>query len=168
MAARTVTTSTVEVFAGRAGAAMAFTAITVLLVRMTSAQVNAWKWVGDVRDGTDPVSGWEVRDTTGALLGVVLPLGHLASAVHAEWYDPEAGDFVSLGDTTAPVLTQAIARVVNARRRLAEMPSGEGFTLDEPRYVPDCWAGACPADCQLCACGWWERPGVGLAVTRAS
>lgn len=163
-----VTTHTVNVFTGSKGVAMFFASITVILVRMTSAQVGAWKWVGDMYDGTDPVIGWEVRDTAGALLGVVLPLGHLAGSVHAEWYDPEADDFYSLGDTTEPVLTQAIARVVNARRRLAEIPCGEGFTLDEPRYVPDCWAGACPADCQLCACGWWERSSVGRTVSRTS
>ncbi|MDH6489629.1 hypothetical protein M2157_005628 [Streptomyces sp. SAI-127] len=102
-----------------------------MLVAMTSAQVAAWKWVGDETDGTDPVQGWEVRDRTGSLLGVILPLGHMATAIHAEWYDAEAGEFFPAGETSTAVLTQAISLVVDARRRaVGDLPAGRDYVLD--------------------------------------
>ncbi|MEU0950453.1 hypothetical protein ABZ379_48720 [Streptomyces canus] len=135
--ARTVTARTLDLFTGRDGAALTFTEATVVLVAMTSAQVAAWKWVGGEMDGTDPVQGWEVRDSTGALLGVILPLGHMAGAIHAEWYDPQAQDFLPAGETSAPVLTQAISLVVAARRRaVGELPTGRDRVLDPEPLAP--------------------------------
>ncbi|WP_327415430.1 hypothetical protein [Streptomyces sp. NBC_01233] len=157
---RTVTAHTLSRFTGTTATGMTFRDVTVLLVRMTAAQVQGWKWLGDERIGEDPVQGWEVRDTTGALLGVVLPLGHRATRLHAEFYDPEAGDFFPAGETNAAVTTQGLALVLDGyTRHVDTVPAGEGFDLDEPRYVPPCWVGACPEDCELCACGWWERQG---------
>ncbi|MGW6416306.1 hypothetical protein [Streptomyces sp. NPDC055055] len=155
---RAVTAHTLTQFTGTTGTGMDFRDVTLLLVRMTAAQVRAWKWIGDEEVGEDPVEGYEVRDTTGALLGAVLPLGHRATRLHAEVYDPEASDFFPAGQTDAAVLTQGIARVLDARTRLVgTVPAGDGFDLDEPRYRHPCWVGACPEDCELCACGWWER-----------
>lgn len=150
---KTVTAHTLTVFTAATAAGMTFADVTVLLVRMTAAQVSAWKWIGDETAGQDPVEGYEVRDTTGALLGVVVPLGHRARRLHAEWYDPQADDFFPAGETDA-VLTQGIARVLDARAaHVSPVPAGDGFDLDEPRYLPvraACWAGVCPDDCPLC------------------
>lgn len=130
-------------------------AVTVLLVRMTAAQVNDWKWVGEMWDGTDLVEGWEVRDTTGALLGIILPLGHRARQLHAEWYDPTTGEFYAAGQTPDAVFTQGVHYVLNSYERGAgPVPAGEGFALDEPRFLPvrvNCFAGLCPDDCPACA-----------------
>ncbi|MEU0275555.1 hypothetical protein [Streptomyces sp. NPDC006307] len=158
---RTVTAHTLSQYAGTTGTTgLTFRDVTVLLVRMTAAQVHGWKWIGDEWAGEDPVEGYEVRDTTGALLGVVLPMGHRATRLHAEFYDPQADDFFPAGETNAAVLTQGIARVLDAcTRHVGTVPAGDGFDLDEPRYVPPCWVGACPEDCPLCDCGWWERQG---------
>ncbi|MFF4900486.1 hypothetical protein [Streptomyces sp. NPDC001068] len=135
--AHTVTARTLDYFAGRNGDAMAFTTATVLLVAMTPAQVASWKWVGDDMDGTDPVNGWELRDSSGSLLGVILPLGHKATAIHAEWYDPQTGDFYPAGETTSPVTTQAISLVVTARRyAVGELPSGRDHALDPVQPAP--------------------------------
>jgi hypothetical protein len=152
--ARTVTARTLDLFTGRNGAAMAFTTSTVLLVAMTAAQVRAWAWVGDPMDGTAPVQGWEVRDSTGALLGAILPLGHMAASLHAEWYDPQADDFFPAGETSAPVLTQAISQVVYARRyAVGQLPAGRDRVLDPERFAPrrnqscpftHCWDEHCP------------------------
>ncbi|WP_327594664.1 hypothetical protein [Streptomyces chartreusis] len=153
MARHTVTARTLDLFAGRDGAALHFTEVTVMLVAMTSAQVAAWKWVGDERDGTDPVQGWEVRDSAGSLLGVILPLGHMAQEIHAEWYDPQAGDFFPAGETSAPVITQALSLVVNARRyAVGELPAGRDRVLDPvlpaPRRNQACpWAYCFDAEC---------------------
>ncbi|MXM67038.1 hypothetical protein GR925_27315 [Streptomyces sp. HUCO-GS316] len=124
---------------------------TVILVAMTAAQVAEWKWVGDEWLGEDPVQGWEVRDTTGALLGAILPLGHLATRLHVEYYDPEAGDFFSAGDTNAAVLKQGVARVLTARRHLGPIPAGEGFRL-APSHIPpvDCMYSRCAPGCDYC------------------
>lgn len=138
----TVTARTVEIHTGRTGAAFAFAAVTVLLVRMTAAQVRAWSWVGDEWDGTAPVTGYEVRDREGALLGVILPLGHRATRCHVEWYDPQAGDFLAAGETGA-VLTQGVARILDARRAVAEAPQGRDLRLD-PAPVPVRHNRACP------------------------
>ncbi|MFJ4469544.1 hypothetical protein ACIP2X_18915 [Streptomyces sp. NPDC089424] len=132
-----VTARTLDLFTGRNGAALNFSEVTVMLVAMTSAQVTTWKWVGDDMDGTDPVQGWELRDSSGSLLGVILPLGHMASAIHAEWYDPQADEFFPAGETGAPVLTQAISLVVNARRyAVGELPAGRDCVLDPARPAP--------------------------------
>ncbi|MFC9341458.1 hypothetical protein ACFT0G_31100 [Streptomyces sp. NPDC057020] len=137
---RAVTAHTLTQFTGTTGTGMDFRDVALLLVRMTAAQARAWKWIGD-----DPVEGYEVRDTTGALLGAVLPLGHRATRLHADVYDPEASDFFPAGQTDAAVLTQGIARVLDARTRLVgTVPAGAGFDLDEPRYRHPCWVGACP------------------------
>ncbi|MEV3895341.1 hypothetical protein [Streptomyces anulatus] len=144
----TVDTRTLPVFAAATAAGMEFTETTVLLVRMSSVQVSAWKWIGDEMRGEDPVSGWEVRDTTGALLGVILPLGHKASRLHAEWYDPQADDFFPAGET-ANVLTQGIARVLDCRaRNVGPVPSGEGFAPAPLRYTHNryCPFGHCSDD----------------------
>ncbi|MEU9033789.1 hypothetical protein AB0D45_02575 [Streptomyces sp. NPDC048352] len=158
---RTVTAHTLSQFTGPAGTAgLSFRDVTVLLVRMTAAQVQGWKWIGDEWAGEDPVEGYEVRDTTGALLGAVLPMGHRATRLHAEFYDPQVDDFFPAGETNAAVMTQGIARVIDARtRHVGTVPAGGGFDLDEPRYVHPCWIGTCPPDCPLCDCGWWERQG---------
>lgn len=111
----TVQAVTRTLFAGVSGVSMDFTTVTVLLVRMTAAQVGEWKWVGDEMNGTDPVEGWEVRSADGALLGAILPLGHRASRMHVEYYDPAEGDFFTAGQT-GPVLTQGIAHVLGVRR----------------------------------------------------
>ncbi|MFD5570428.1 hypothetical protein [Streptomyces cadmiisoli] len=129
-----VTARTLDVFTGRSGDALNFAQVTVMLVAMTSAQVAAWKWVGDDMDGTEPVQGWEVRDSSRSLLGVILPLGHKASAIHTEWYDPQAGEFFPAGETSAPVITQALSQVVNARRyAVGELPAGRDYVLDPVR-----------------------------------
>ncbi|MFE3378750.1 hypothetical protein [Streptomyces anulatus] len=161
---KTVTAHTLAQFTGVTGADVTFRDVTLLLVRMSARQVQSWKWIGDERKGEDPVKGWEVRDTTGTLLGLVLPVGHRATRLHVEWYDPQAGDFFPAGETSEAVLTQGIARVLEARTcHVGTVPPGEGFDLDEPRYVHPCWIGTCPQDCPLCACGWWDleklRPG---------
>ena len=132
---RTVTTPTVSVFTGTTGdGGMNFEDITVLLVRMTAAQVRRWSWVGNEWDGTATVRGHEVRDATGALLGAILPLGHQPQGIHVEWYDPIAGDFFTAGPADC-VLTQGIARILDARSRNGlPVPSGEDFA--EPWYRP--------------------------------
>ncbi|MEW2631639.1 hypothetical protein AB0903_08260 [Streptomyces sp. NPDC048389] len=159
---RTVTAHTLSQFTGTTGATgLSFRDVTVLLVRMTAAQVQGWKWIGDEWAGEDPVEGYEVRDTTGALLGLVLPMGHRATRLHAEFYDPQVDDFFPAGETNAAVMTQGIALVLDARTsHVGTVPAGEGFDLNEPRYVPPCWVDACPEGCPLCDCGWWERQGV--------
>ncbi|MFF1468016.1 hypothetical protein [Streptomyces mirabilis] len=154
MARRTVTPRTLDLFTGRDGAALTFAEVTVMLVAMTSAQVATWKWVGDETDGTDPVQGWEVRDSTGSLLGVILPLGHMATSLHAEWYDPQADDFFPAGEASAPVLTQAISMVVHARRyAVGQLPAGRDLVLDPVLPAPRrnqscpfgyCWDEHCP------------------------
>lgn len=152
--ARTVTTRTISALAG---AGMTATEVTVLLVPMTAAQVAAWKWVGDEWAGEDPVDGYEVRDTTGALLGVILPLGHMARHLHVEYYDPRTEEFYAAGETPDAVLTQGIAYVVDAyAQHVRAVPTGEGFTLDAPVYVPACWTGTCGEDCQLCDYVPWQ------------
>lgn len=130
--ARTVTARTIEVFTGAQGAALKFASVTVLLVRMSHPELRFWSsLLGGAEDGTAPVEGYEIRDRDGALLGVALPRGHKASRIHAEWYDPQSDDFYSAGDTSAPVITQAIARVINARRRhVGEVPHGRDLVLD--------------------------------------
>lgn len=131
-----VTVHTLPVFTGTTPAGMTFTDVTVLLVQMTAAQVGAWKWVGDMWAAEDPVTGYEVRDTTGALLGVVLPLGHMAWRLHVEWYDPAAEDFYPAGETGDAVLTQGMARVLDHRfRNVGPVPAGEGFAPELPRYT---------------------------------
>lgn len=130
--ARTVTACTLDLFAGRNGTSMNVTTATILLVAMTAAQVRTWAdLVGDPMEGTTPVRGWEVRDSSGSLLGAILPLGHLPGAIHAEWYDPQADDFFPAGETGVPVITQAVSLVVNARRyAVGELPSGRDLLLD--------------------------------------
>ena len=109
--------------------------LTLLLVRMTATQVKAWSWVGDMWDGTTPVEGYEVRDTTGGLLGVILPLGHQAARLHAEWSDPASGDFYAAGETPAAVLTQGASYVLQQYAwHVGAVPPGEGFTLGGSRY----------------------------------
>ncbi|MDN3056878.1 hypothetical protein PH213_20450 [Streptomyces sp. SRF1] len=143
---------TVRTVTTRDNTTMAVRDVTVLLVRMTAAQIQAWKWLGDEWTGQDPVTGYEVRDTTGALLGVIVPLGHAAHSMHVEWYDPIAADFFTAGQTDC-VLTQGVARILEARSRHGlPVLSGEGFTLNEPMYYPtpvNDPAEACPCpDCQ--------------------
>lgn len=123
----------------------------VLLVAMTPAQVREWKWVGDEWQGEDPVMGWWVRDVTGALLGAVLPLGHKASRIHAEYFDPQADDFFFAGVTNAPVLTQGVSRVLsNYRYQVGPVPQGEGFTFGR-RLNIDCMYSRCAVGCPDCA-----------------
>ncbi|MEV0016658.1 hypothetical protein [Streptomyces tendae] len=134
--ARTITARTLDLFTGRDGTALHFAEVTVVLVAMTAAQVWAWAWVGDPMEGTTPVEGWEVRDRTGSLLGAILPLGHMATTLHAEWYDPQADDFFPAGETTAPVITQALSMVVNARRyAVGELPAGRDYALDPVQRI---------------------------------
>lgn len=131
---RTVTLCTVPVFTGTTDDGLTFADITVLLVRMTTAQVTAWSWVGNVWNGTaPPLEGYEVRDANGALLGAVLPLGHRTRRYHIEWYDPAAEDFFFAGEADA-VRTEWVARVLDKRfRHVGPIPAGEDFT-EHPRY----------------------------------
>lgn len=111
---------------------------TVLLVPMTVAQVREWKWVGDAWDGTEPVKGYEVRDITGALLGAILPLGHMATSHHVEWYDPTAGEFFSAGQTPNAILRQGAAYVLQQyTRHVGPAASGEAPGIVSPRYIDD-------------------------------
>ncbi|MGW8703620.1 hypothetical protein ACWGOK_43110, partial [Streptomyces eurythermus] len=145
MARHTVTAHTVDVFTGRDGAALTFAEVTVLLVRMTVAQVCYWgNLLGDPLDGTVPVEGYEVRASDGTLLGAVLPLGHMPNRFHAERYSLQGGDFYSAGDTDAPVVTQGIARVLAERRAwVGEVPLGRDLILD-PEPVSPRRNQACP------------------------
>lgn len=139
---RTVTARTLNVFAGTKGAGMAFNEVTVLLVRMGSAQVRTWNWLED-EDGRHPMSGYEVRDMTGALLGVILTVGWLDGFIHAEWYDPATDEFYAAGEC-AQVTTQGIARVLEARgREVAPVPAGRDEVLD-PEPLPVRRNVACP------------------------
>jgi hypothetical protein len=55
----------------------------------------------------------------------------MATSIHAEWYDPQAGDFCPAGETSAAVLTQAISLVIQARRyAVGELPAGRDCVLD--------------------------------------
>lgn len=129
--ARTVTARTLDVFTGSHGDTLTFAAVTVLLVRMTHTQVRFWADIaGDAWKGTTPVEGYELRAADGSLLGAALPLGHLATRIHVEWYDPQADDFYGAGETDA-VMTQAVARVLDARRRhVGDVPLGRDTVLD--------------------------------------
>ncbi|MFD8509675.1 hypothetical protein ACFV27_00815 [Streptomyces antimycoticus] len=137
MARTTVSSRTVEVYTGRQGAALAFAAVTVLLVRMGLPELRFWSGLlGGHMIGTAPVDGYEVRASDGALLGVILPLGHRATRLRAEWYDPETDDFYPAGETDA-VMTQAIARVLDARRRqVGEVSLGRDLVLDPEPVTP--------------------------------
>ncbi|PSK57948.1 hypothetical protein B0E38_01793 [Streptomyces sp. 111WW2] len=137
---------------------------TLILLAMTPKQVSEWKWVGDEMQGEDPVLGWEVRDVTGALLGVILPLGHRASRIHAEWYDPATNDFYFAGVTNAPILKHGVSRVLSNRRyEVGPVPTGEGFSL-RPNHIPvECLYSRCAAGCAHCA----ARRQAGEAVERA-
>lgn len=138
----TVDTCTVNVFTGATGDSMTFADITVLLVRMTAAQVSHWSWVGDMWDGAAPVKGYEVRDATGALLGAILPLGHIARRYHVEWYDPTAEDFFAAGETDA-VRTQGVARIIDQRsQHVGTIPAGEEFA--EPPHPRTRLSRSCP------------------------
>lgn len=125
--------------------------VTVLLVAMTPAQVHGWKWVGDETRGEDPVMGWEVRDTTGALLGVMLPLGHRARQIHTEFFDPAIGDFEYAGVTNAPILRHGITRILAARRHnVGPVPAGKDFRIDVPNWLKartPCTTSRCPQSC---------------------
>lgn len=90
---------------------------TVQISRMTYAQLAAWGWMSDPTQGTQPMRGYEVRGTTGALLGAMFTLRHFANSLHAEWYDPTTDDFYSAGDTPGPVLTQGVAYVLGQYTR---------------------------------------------------
>lgn len=132
---------------------------TALLVRMTPAQLDNWTWLAD-EDGTaDLMHGWEVRDTTGALLGLALSFGHLTGYVHARWYDPATDDFYAAGEGDRPL--HGAARVVEMRRRnVGPVPAGQGFELGTPRYFPNrssCYAGICGEDCPKCQADWRLR-----------
>ncbi|MFD7922488.1 hypothetical protein ACFV3R_25090 [Streptomyces sp. NPDC059740] len=152
---RTVTTVTVNHFTGTSRGGFTFAEVTLLLVRMTAAQVTAWQWIGDMRNGTEPLEGWEIRDTTGALLGAMLPLGHRAHRLHVEVYNPTTADFYYAGQTTDAIHTQGVSAVLAAyTATVAPVPDGKDFTLEEPRLVlerSDCFAGVCPEDCPACA-----------------
>lgn len=89
---------------------------TTTLTSMTSSQLISWEWTGDLMDGTAPMDGYEVRDTHGQLLGILLCRGYLTGPIHVEWYDPEADDFFPGGETQR-VLTQGVARVLEKRKR---------------------------------------------------
>lgn len=162
---RKVTATTAQVFTAAQGTAMTFEDVTVLTVQMGSAQLQSWNWLGD-EDGRHPMSGFEVRDTTGALLGVVLSVGWLDGFTHAEYYDPATDDFFSAGEGDQ-VATQGIARVLEAYgRNVAAVPSGEGFTINEPLYRwtrSDCYAGLCPESCPLCEADHHQREADRLA-----
>ncbi|WP_328638407.1 hypothetical protein [Streptomyces canus] len=153
MARHTVSARTVDVFTGTQGTALAFASVTVLLVRMGLAELRFWSdLLGGQMNGTAPVDGYEVRATDGALLGVILPLGHQASRMRVEWYDPATDDFYAAGHTDA-VMTQGIARVLDHyRRNVGDVPLGRDTALDpEPvravrnRFCP--WSYCFDAHC---------------------
>lgn len=130
---RTVTPCTAPVFIGSTADGITFAEITVLLVRMTVAQVRSWSWLGHEWNNTQPLEGYEVRDATGALLGAVLPLGHSPRRHHVEWYDPQCGDFFAAGETDA-VRTQWVTRILDQRvQHVGTVPAGEDF-VELPRY----------------------------------
>ncbi|MFE7933396.1 hypothetical protein ACFU6S_32685 [Streptomyces sp. NPDC057456] len=94
-----------------------------------------------------------MRATDGALLGAILPLGHMANRHHAEWYHPSGGgDFYSCGNTEA-VITQGVARILEERRGwVGEVPLGRDLVLDldlEP--IVD-------RPARLCPWGWCVDP----------
>lgn len=127
----TVTARTLDVFTGAQGDAFTFASVTVLLVRMGLPELRFWAGLlGGHENGTAPIEGYEIRAADGTLLGAVLPLGHMATRLHVEWYDPTAGDFFPLGDINATTLTHGISLVLNARRRIKEAPLGRDFVLD--------------------------------------
>ncbi|WP_309317428.1 hypothetical protein [Streptomyces salinarius] len=153
MARRAVSARTVDVYTSRQGAALAFASVTVLLVRMGLAELRFWSdLLGGQMDGTDPVDGYEVRASDGALLGVILPLGNKASRMHIEWYDPATDDFYPAGRTDT-VMTQGISRVLgHYRRNVGDVPVGRDTLLDpEPvrlirnRFCP--WVYCFDAEC---------------------
>ncbi|MFJ8929257.1 hypothetical protein ACIRLA_22030 [Streptomyces sp. NPDC102364] len=141
----TVTAHTLDVFTGAQGTDLTFEAATVLLVRMSLPELRFWAvLLGGQTDGTAPVEGYEVRAADGALLGAVLPLGHMSTRLHVEWYDPAAEDFFPLGDIDATTLTHGISRVLEARRRhVDEVPLGRELVLD-PEPVAHRRNKACP------------------------
>ncbi|MFZ4160471.1 hypothetical protein ACOZDE_18870 [Streptomyces griseoincarnatus] len=154
MARSTVTARTVDVFTGSQGPALAFASVTVLLVRMSLANLRFWSGLlGGQMDGTAPVDGYEVRASDGALLGVILPLGHRADRMRVEWYDPETDDFYPAGETQA-VMTQGVARILDHyRRHVGEVPRGRDVLLDPERvdvirnkFCP--WAYCFDAECR--------------------
>jgi len=117
---------------------------TVLLVHMTSAQLQQWNWIAasDAVEGTlahlvetdaqMPIDGYEVRDADGALLGAILV--RRAGTIHAELYDAATGDFYSLGDTPQRILSQGAACILHAHRAAGRtLPAGE--ELVAPRYL---------------------------------
>lgn len=139
---KSVTARTVQVFAGTEVTGMLFNDVTVLLVRMGSAQLRSWNWLED-EDGRHPMSGYQVRDTTSALLGVVLSVGWLNGFTHAEYYDPATGDFYAAGECQQ-VTTQGIARVLEGyQRNVAPVPAGRDEALD-PEPLPVRRNVACP------------------------
>jgi len=154
MARNAATARTVDVHTGRQGAALTYASTTVLLVRMGLAHLRFWAGLlGGQMDGTAPVDRYEVRASDGALLGVILPLGHRADRMRVEWYDPETDDFYPAGETQA-VMTQGVARVLDHYRRHAgEVPHGRDVLLDpEPvrvirnKFCP--WAYCFDAECR--------------------
>jgi hypothetical protein len=89
---------------------------TVTLTPMTATQIADWEWIGSPMEGTAPMSGYEIRNTTGTLLGVLLCRGYLTGPIHAEYYDPAVDDFFFAGETQR-VLTQGVARVLEQYER---------------------------------------------------
>ncbi|MFJ4627146.1 hypothetical protein [Streptomyces sp. NPDC088847] len=138
MARHAVTAHTVDVFTRAEGSALHFTEVTVLLVRMGVAQVRFWaNLVGDPADGTAPVEGYEVRASDGALLGAILPLGHMARRMHVQWYGPVGEEFYPAGDTDDAVLTQGVARVLAQRPDcVGDVPLGRDLVLDPEPIAP--------------------------------
>ncbi|MFI7359732.1 hypothetical protein ACIBTP_38100 [Streptomyces avidinii] len=137
----------------------------VLLVRMSGQQVSRWNWIGDMWVGDYPFEGHEVRDTTGALLGVILLRGHLVGSIHVEWYDPQADDFFAAGETHR-VLTAGIFRVLEARERhVGPVPAGGNFIDSVPRFLwrrTACYLGQCD-DCPECQADDERRYAASLA-----
>lgn len=129
--------------------------MTALLLPMRPAQFAEWAWLSEAYDGQAPMYGCEVRDTTGALLGLFLSMGHMSTVMHVEWYDPATQEFYSAGDTQA-IYTQAVTRVLEQRERHAgPVPTGEDFGLVELPALParayTYSAGGCGEDCPTCS-----------------
>lgn len=87
---------------------------TVALFPLTPDQVADWTWVGNKLRGEEPVNGFEVYSLAGDLLGVILPLGPMASRLHVEYFDPHFGDFFPAGEAPAAALTRGVSLILGA------------------------------------------------------
>lgn len=133
MAVKPITITVHDVTVGQRDAAGALTVrslgdVTVTLQGMTRAELAEWEWATDALalDGVDEathrlaMNGWKVLHA-GEVVGLLFQ--GAGTRVHAEVYDPAAGDFLSAG--WAAKLRHGAALVVNARQA-----AGHGLPAD--------------------------------------